>query len=326
MKSRSVIIILIVILLIVNAGTLALLLHGQKRSEDRKAAAQTARAVGDMSRLFAGIGSDALRDALAEKAKAEKEKTEKAAREDEARKDAAEHVFAHRGSSGEGLEHSFEAYDKAIEKGARYIEQDVVVSGDGTLFVQHDATAARMTGADRAFAGMSDEEIGKLRTRKGNPVLRLSQVFDRYGDSIVYVIELKSTDNATIQAFVDLVDQYRNEGQIIVQSLDPEVLRILDDVYPDMPKLLVCKTRADLERGLGASYADIISVRKDMMTEENAARVREKGQKFSAWTLLTEKEIRKAIDLGADSYFTDDVGLAMSIEEDYGYEKRNEGR
>ena len=49
----------------------------------------------------------------------------------------ADHVYSHRGSKGSN-EHTFEAYDEAIKAGSHNIEQDVVVSRDGTLYVSHD--------------------------------------------------------------------------------------------------------------------------------------------------------------------------------------------
>ena len=52
----------------------------------------------------------------------------------------ASHVYSHRGSDGDE-EHSFKAYDAAIEAGSRYIEQDVVISADGILYVSHDLNA-----------------------------------------------------------------------------------------------------------------------------------------------------------------------------------------
>jgi glycerophosphoryl diester phosphodiesterase len=59
---------------------------------------------------------------------------------------------------------------------------------------------------------------------------------------------------------------------------------------------------------------DIVSVPKDIMTEENREAAHSSGKRFSAWTLNTEDEISKAIDLGVDSYFTDDSALAIKLE------------
>ena len=49
----------------------------------------------------------------------------------------------------------------------------------------------------------------------------------------------------------------------------------------------------------------------------------EAGKKFSAWTLDTEDAIKKAIDMGVDTYFTNDTPLALEIEREYGLKVRS---
>lgn len=237
--------------------------------------------------------------------------------EEAARPDPSEHVYAHRGVMGEQFEHSFKAYDKAISEGARYIEQDVVISQDGTLYLSHDETPARLTGKGGSFSDLSDETINELRTRAGEPVLRLEDVFERYGESIMYLIELKSKDNATVDAFSDLVDRSGLAGNMIVQCFEPEVLEALEERYPDMPKLCLAKTESQLENALACECADIVSVMDHMMSEENRDRVHDAGKLFSVWTLNSEEWIRRAIEMEVDSYFTDEVARAIRLEEEY---------
>ena len=268
-----------------------------------------------------------------EAARIEAELRQKQAEEEEAsaRKKAEEdaiasHVYSHRGSAGDH-EHSFEAYDKAIEAGSKYIEQDLVLSADGVLFVSHDLDAARLTGSKLTFSSATADEIESLTTYAGNKILRLSEVFDRYDRNITYVIELKSSDSATINAFEELVDQYGFKDVIIVQSSSTDVLNILEDKYPDMPKLYVCKSQSDFYASLEMPYVDIISVDIDrgLMTENNCIEAHEHGKLFSAWTLDQEESIRKAIEMNVDTYFTNDTPLALSLEREYGLLNRSQG-
>ena len=62
------------------------------------------------------------------------------------------------------------------------------------------------------------------------------------------------------------------------------------------------------------------------MKEERCRAAHEHGKTFSAWTLDTEDEIRRAIDMGVDSYFTNDTPLALSIEKEYGVKVREENK
>ena len=101
----------------------------------------------------------------------------------------ADHVYSHRGSAG-SMEHSFQAYDAAIAAGSHNIEQDVVISSDGVLFVSHDISGLTMTGNRDFYKDMTAAEIEELRTYEGNKILRLSEVFDKYGRNVNYLVEL----------------------------------------------------------------------------------------------------------------------------------------
>ncbi len=265
------------------------------------------------------------RTAEEEQAKAEEE----AAAAEEAAKEAEEaaiasHVFARSGSA-DIEEHSFKAYDAAIEAGARYIEQDIVCSSDGILYVSTETNAVIMTGYNGMYEYINSETVDELRTDAGNPVLRLSQVFDKYGKDIHYVIELKDRREACTNAFEELVDKYGYSDLIIVQSMYPEVLETLEEKYPDMPKLLVCWNQAAFERNLDEPYIDMFSLKADagLMTESNCELTHQKNKLFGAWKLNDEDTIKRAIDIGVDNYFTDNGELALSIEKDYGVKNRN---
>ena len=238
----------------------------------------------------------------------------------------ASHVYSHRGSDGDE-EHSFKAYDAAIEAGSRYIEQDVVISADGILYVSHDLNAWSMTGRNRLYGNMNSEAIDQLQTRAGNKVLRLSEVFERYGRSINYVVELKSDSDACVEAFAKLVDEYGLGDLITVQSMYPWRLEELEDRYPDMPKLFICRSQAEFGRALDSPYIDIISVKADagLMTLSNCEEAHGHNKLFSAWILNSEEAIKSAIDIGVDTYFTSDTPLALSLEKEYGVKEGRRG-
>lgn len=243
--------------------------------------------------------------------------------QDDAEAKAASHVYSHRGKEGPE-EHTFKAYDEAIAAGSRYIEPDVVISSDGVLYVSHDLNAIVMTDYNGMYEYIDSETVDSLKTDAGNPILRLSQVFDKYGRDINYVIELKATSDAAVKAFEDMVDQYGYSDIITVQCIDTDVLKKLDEKYPDMPKLFVCYSLSKMNDALDLPYVDIISVRTSagLMTKENCDKVHEHGKQFSAWTVDDEETIKKAIDMGVDNYFTNDTPLALRLEREYGAEKR----
>ena len=229
---------------------------------------------------------------------------------------AATHVYSHRGSAGED-ELTFAAYDRAIEAGSTFIEADVVVSGSGTAYLAHDDYALEMTGTGGYFSGMVDSQIDKLKTKSGSNVIKLKDLFEKYGDSVNYIVDVKYTGARNTDAFTIAVRTSGLEDNVIAASSFFDVLRPLDETFPDMTKLYVCADQATFDLAVEKDYVDIISVPENLMTEDNLKAAHGHDKKFSAWTLNTEEEIRKAIDLGVDTYFTDDSGLAIKLEKEY---------
>ena len=129
-----------------------------------------------------------------------------------------------------------------------------------------------------------------------------------------------------VQPFADLVRQYGYEDRVTVQCFDLGPLDELEGIFPDMPKMYLCKVGSLLEQGYQADFVDIIAPQDFMMTEENVKRAHDMGKQFCSWPIDSEEWIKKAIDLGVDCYFTDNVERALSIEEDYGREKRGESQ
>ena len=259
----------------------------------------------------------------AEQAEAERinqEQEEAEAAEEEAAAEAAEksasHVYSHRGSAGDD-ELSMAAYDRAVEAGSVFIEADMVVSAEGTPYVAHEDESEVMTGYAGYFSGMTDSQIDGLKTRSGNSILKLSDLFDKYGDSVTYLIDIKYSAPRNIEAFTEIVKKYGYEKNVIAVSFFSNALSPLEETFPDMTKLYLCSDQGTFNAALGYDYADILCVPKEIMTEDNLKAAHDSNKKFSVWTLNTEEEIVQAIEMGADSYFTDDTALAVRLEQEH---------
>ena len=217
-QSRKIIAILLMLLLCVLAAFYIIRLT-HSRAESAQAEIETAEA-------------EAAAEAEAEEAAEQEREAAEAA-------EAGSHVYAHRGSQGDD-ELSFDAYDRAIAAGAGYIEADIVVSADGTVYVAHDDYAADMTGYKGYFSGMKDSQIDALKTRAGNSVLKLSDLFDKYGDSVKYIVDIKYASSRNVTAFTEIIKEYGFEDKVVAASFYQNALRPLEDEFPDMPKIFLC--------------------------------------------------------------------------------------
>lgn len=226
-----------------------------------------------------------------------------------------QHVFSHRGASGEEVEHSFKAYDLALLYGSEFIEQDLVTSEEDTLFVSHDLSAKRITGINRFFSKMTDHEIEQLKTKDNQKILKLQDVFDKYKNTTTYVIELKE-NTKQIQLFENIIKKNKLEDHVIVQASEPKVLVALENSFPSMEKLLLVKNQKQLESGLNYNEVDIISADKKLLNQKNVNLVHQKKKNFNTWTLNTTDEIEYAISLDVDTYFTNYTAKALSLEKE----------
>jgi glycerophosphoryl diester phosphodiesterase len=161
--------------------------------------------------------------------------------------------IAHRGASGHAPELTLLAYDRAIEMGADYIEQDLQLTKDGVLVVLHDATLDR-TGrgaAENCTGKVIEKTLAQIKTcdvgtwfnerfpqdarpeHAGLRIPTLDEVFTRYGQRTRYYIETKNPEDAPgmEEALLHLMDAHGlrtpavERRGVIIQSFSPASLR-----------------------------------------------------------------------------------------------------
>ncbi|WP_157728050.1 glycerophosphodiester phosphodiesterase [Tetragenococcus halophilus] len=129
-------------------------------------------------------------------------------------------------------------------------------------------------------------------------------------------MELKENETQAVP-FKKLVKKYNLEDNIIVQAKNPEALEQLNDMFPDMPELALVDDDEEINRVLNLDYVDIIGANADLMNKENVKKAHDNDKDFNVWTLNSTDEIKEAIDLNVDSYFTNFTAKALTIEDNY---------
>jgi glycerophosphoryl diester phosphodiesterase len=78
-------------------------------------------------------------------------------------------VIAHRGASGELPEHTLEAYQRAVDQGADFIEPDLVMTRDGVLIARHENEISGTTDVAEhpQFAGRRRSQVIDGETMMG---------------------------------------------------------------------------------------------------------------------------------------------------------------
>ncbi len=226
--------------------------------------------------------------------------------------DAPTEVIAHRGASAYVREHSFAAYDLALNQGADALELDVRSTSDGQLVVLHDSRLLRTTGDSRAIGSLCAGDLASLDAAVRPPTL--DAVLDRYGTATHWLIELKNP-TPTIERGVAVA--LANRGFLdsaVVQSFDGAALRRL---RTSMPSLVVAPLyrRAPSARRLRvvATFAAAIGVRHACVDLALLLRAQACGLAVRAWTANAPADIERLVALGVQGIITDVPDVARLV-------------
>ena len=169
-------------------------------------------------------------------------------------------IIAHRGASADAPEHTWEAYDLALEEGAGVLEIDVRMLADGPLAAIHDATLWRTAQDRRAVAAITRADVKALP--KAVRPLRLSKILERYEGRCRFLLDLKDPEPAMERRLTRLLRDFGLGDAVVVQSLDERSLRRLarrDLRVAPLHERRPGRRALDRARSLGAVGVGVIS-------------------------------------------------------------------
>jgi glycerophosphoryl diester phosphodiesterase len=243
-------------------------------------------------------------------------------------------IAAHRGGAGLAPENSLTAFRGALALGADALELDVHLTADGEVVVIHDATLERTTTGRGAVA---DATLAQLRTlhlkaRDGSvtadSVPRLADVLDLAAPAGVEVLpEIKTAAGGRRYAGIEekvlaLLGARRFGERATIQSFDEATLRRLHELDRTQRTMLVVSGRrletARAEPPEAVRWASDVgaadlgmdhrTIDGRVVAAAAAARVR-----LSAWTVNTEPDLCRMLDLGVDVVMSDHPDLALRL-------------
>lgn len=225
-------------------------------------------------------------------------------------------IISHRGSPIDFPEHTFEGYDDAIEKGSKFIEQDLAITKDGELIVSHDKNLKRLLKQDVNINEIDLKKIRNYKFENGESLHTLEEVFDKYGKNINYVVETKTQDNSNFEMenkLIDLVQNKKLDRKIVFQSFDLESLLYLKKYFPEN-KFMLLADNLNVIKKLDVKGVDIICLYYKEMNSEIIDEIHEMGKKAYSYTIDDENIMSDLVAAGLDGFFTNytDLGLQYS--------------
>jgi glycerophosphoryl diester phosphodiesterase len=226
-------------------------------------------------------------------------------------------VIAHRGTPSNNPEHSMTGYHQAVNDGSIFLEADIVMSKDGVLYATHDDNLKRTTGKNIFVSESASKKLDKVKFRNGDKLLRLSELFDEFGDDAFYVLETKSNKLSPAKArtmdkkFVQLVEKYKMRKRVMLQSQSIASLKRIHAELKNISFMYISESDAslDLPKAIKAlpGFIDVVSVSHAKASKKFVQTVHARKMKVALYTVDSKKDMKKAMRYKPDMLFTNDT-------------------
>ncbi len=237
-------------------------------------------------------------------------------------------VFAHRGASQDAPENTLAAVRLAAEQGARWIEFDVSLLGDGAPVMHHDATLDRCTDGTGPLTGITAADVAGLDAGSwkspvyaGEPLPTLAEVLDLIEElGLSANLEMKPHDGqrgALSHAVKTALDARPwTLERIVTSSFDLDELARFRGMCPDAPvAALYVDPPADWRRVLSGLRASALHLHYAQIRESLLIEAATHGFDVRVYTINDPEVIAPFRDQGLTSVITDHPPLFLEHED-----------
>lgn len=269
-------------------------------------------------------------------------------------------VIAHGGAKAMNPENTWMAFEYAYDLGVDSLEIDLCMTKDGILVTHHNTTidatsdhsgnvydytyeelqqmnfGADFTALDgsQPYASITHEQLQTEYKNKLHPV-DIEELFQRYGNTILYIIEVKDEGELGVQAaetLLSLIDEYDLESYVCVASFHEDIMEHINAVKSD-----TVVTSLDMGKatdfvilnyagfGIFGNFAGagfqlpMEEYNVPLATKYLIYKIHKNDMFVHYWTINTKEEMRICINNGADGIITDRPDLLYEVLEELGY-------
>jgi glycerophosphoryl diester phosphodiesterase len=221
-------------------------------------------------------------------------------------------VIAHRGYSKAAPENSASSIEKAIKAKSDYAEIDVQETKDGVVVLLHDRSLKRTAGVNKLVSQLNYNEISKLdigssfsKSFKNERIPALKQILKESKGKVKLIIELKTYNKdyeKLTEDVVNLIEKNNMVSSCSIHSINYNSLLLVKRINPKIRTgYIVLKHINDLP-----SYkVDFYSIDKSLITEKVINDMHKLNRQVYVWTVNSNYEKNKFINLGVDGIITD---------------------
>lgn len=257
-------------------------------------------------------------------------------------------VFAHRGSSNLFPENTELAFVNSFAMGVDAFETDIRLTKDGKIITQHNEDIDETTDGTGKVIDYTYDEIKefnfgyRFKDINGNVPyvenrvdglypMEVSNFFRKFGDNVVYSIDIKDDGENGIKSaelLYKFVKEYKLEKNVIFASFNEENLKHLRKISHG--EIIISGSMEKTKEVVYASYFGYDGFKKfnthammiprfeklPLDTKYLIYKIHRHNMAVCYWTIDTEEEMRMLIDKKVDGIITDRVDLLLKIKEE----------
>ncbi len=233
-------------------------------------------------------------------------------------------AMAHRGGAIEHLENTMPAFQACVDLGYRYLETDVRVTADGVLVVFHDPTLERVTDRTGRVEDLPWSAVSAARIGGREPIMALEDLLGAWPD-VRFNLDIKAAgvlaplvrtvrrlgiaDRICLGSFSDarIAAARRLFGPTVCTSLGPRGVAAL--------RLSSYSPRAAglVRIPAGCAQVPLQLGGRALVDERFIAAAHARGLHVHVWTVDTEAEATRMLDLGVDGVMTDRPAMLREV-------------
>ncbi|MFN2414502.1 MAG: glycerophosphodiester phosphodiesterase [Pyrinomonadaceae bacterium] len=240
-------------------------------------------------------------------------------------------VIAHRGGAGLWPENTLHAFGRAAALGVDVIETDVRSPADGEMVVIHDETVGRTTDGEGRVRQLTLAELKRLDAAhrwspdggrsfplrgRGITVPTLREVFEALPGAR-FNIEPKQSEPPIVAPLCRLIREHGMATRVLVAAFAGDTMERFRRECPEVATSASTAEAAGflaLQRsGFAGSYGPPMQALQvperagalNVLSREFVAAAHARNLRVHAWTVNSEGDMRRLLDLGVDGIMTD---------------------
>lgn len=236
-------------------------------------------------------------------------------------------LIAHRGAKAYAPENTLASITEADNRGAKWVELDVMLTACGEPIIFHDETVSRTTDGRGKVSELTLDNIKSFdngrwfkRRYKGEKVPTLEEVIDLLAEKQMMMnLEIKPTAHrayeTTSKVLAVLMEKWPIDKPFpLLSSFDLDCLGLAQTIAPEIPRgLLLDKWTDDCPKLIDKYASSSVHLYYRIITPERVQTIKEKGNKVLAYTVNSKRKAIKLFRMGVDSIFSDYPDLLAKV-------------